>query len=470
MRFDKFFALAGYNGANNQTIQAGAAARIKKYYIALWYNGNIAGKTSGGQQTETNIAYLGNDIPQEGYSQLSEHVTVPLSSANTAALLFGVGAMGFKLGFDEKTYLSYENTDSYFIQGPDDFKIGNYINKYFNKHNYITPSIDWGMKLSIGNFVLKPSAGFALRAEENRYAVEYSLYQDNPATPPLGAIIGYRAIGSAAGETLDSYSAPSEKPAYSLIQPDFYAQIGLDLPKGEKSQQSVSLKYRGQINLYSIDYEDIDGARNVKGWARWAVLLDSTDQLAAGTKVDVHTIEQSLHTISPEWKYTRTAGSRLSLGALVNIALGFNHTSDKGVTEEYKDATHYTSAAHDVEKDVISVAPAFALALQVAAIPDTLTVNIGLRTSAKYTSTNEIKTDWGTVTTHALDGSATSEIYPDRKTSVQDYEWSGFTNEIGLGLTWNIIPKLSLDMSFSISASREIEFAKIASFTLNAKL
>jgi hypothetical protein len=147
VKFEKWFGMTSYGQSNRAT--AGLATKIGGLYLSAFYNGNFWAGKPANNYTESEANLWG-----DGYKTYRDYGTpsVATGPVNNAAILLGVGDMGFRLTY-RTNYQSFSKKDI-FAEAPVGGK--QYFKSYKAENGYIIPQIAWSMTKDLTAIGLKP--------------------------------------------------------------------------------------------------------------------------------------------------------------------------------------------------------------------------------------------------------------------------------------------------------------------------
>ena len=150
VQFEKWFGITSYGQPGRAT--AGLATKVGGLYLSAFYNGNFWAGRPANNYTETE-----KDLWGDGYKTYRDYGTPTVTPTgtrpiNNAAILLGVGDMGFRLTY-QTNYLTFKKSDIFAeapVGGPQYFK------SYKAENGYISPQIAWSMTKDLTAIGIKP--------------------------------------------------------------------------------------------------------------------------------------------------------------------------------------------------------------------------------------------------------------------------------------------------------------------------
>jgi hypothetical protein len=329
----------------------------------------------------------------------------------------------------------------------------------------LAPSSPWG---GGGGLTLKPTVKLGVQ-----------LYTDDENTVYKGKESGgsytYTDI---AGESKNGKNT-------SFIRPKIEAGASVGgLPWG----LGASLDYAVNFDIYTSSYDLYGGSDNVAGTVSWggadnySFYNKQPNETTAITKGKVNIEEKTLvwQRITPALTWGTALGDNVALKLRFNLPFTIRGETSGGryskswetetrttaagdTTVIKKEGTAYQSGESDVS--TFGVAPSLALGTQIAAIPDKLTVNLGLNAGVSYSGTTtrtKPKADGWTTTKETVNGvetknERTSDIASGSQkltdTYTVDESFGDLSTAITAGFTLKFNPSFLLDTSYTSSAA-----------------
>jgi len=247
--FDKWLGFIGYGGdVEYNPIHFGYASRFGSIYVGAWYTGNIA-KSFDYSSTKVTNTYSLADQRQTSSKTETTYYSNMTTSNNQLEVLIGVIGMGFKLGFWESMYES-KNPDITKINTDDLTGRVEYQNELVDHVNYgghLRPSLDWGMKIPLGELELRPTASLALDIYQQKQLLDTK----------IGYTDGVHPIFSSEGTNAD------------YVKPEIGVDVGVAFPSPEKTSMSANVSYKIGFGLYNNDYDVFGYSDTVQGTVKW---------------------------------------------------------------------------------------------------------------------------------------------------------------------------------------------------------
>jgi len=354
VKFDKFFAMAGYN--SDTKVNLGFATKAGDLYIGTYYGGTFWANIPNTTYTEADIAFngLGNKKVKT-YTANGLPDLTGTAPDNSLAVVIGVADMGFRLAV---------NTNKRLFKEDSDFKdnAGDFYKSYEMESGQVTPQLLWSMTKNLTNNGIKPYA--AVELGFNKSLLKTKKYKSNstdydeeltgvnlvPATPAVLENVGYTDIKAYLGLG-----------GYTLLNKDGF-RLSTDL--------DYALTLKDYNNEY--EYENASSLKRVKTGFKGTVVDNSgTITLTEISGYNAHTITPSL---SGQW-----SGGPLSFRFKVNLPVGLEGKQETGM--DIKSGSTDGSLekeGNDQKVTTVNFNPNIRLAAQWKIIPN-LTLNLGGR-------------------------------------------------------------------------------------------
>lgn len=295
--FDKSFAFAGLQ---NQNLDLGYATKLGGIYLGTWYDGDVVNMVNG-QQTTTSVVTtptVVNNVISSTATTTTKTLTTdnPFTTDNSIGVLVGIAGMGFKLGFDEemRSYVAPAaiGTLSSVTTDTADNSVQSMVYSNTSRaKGFMTPSVQWGMNLPLGNMTLKPTAkiSVAFNTDYEGYTVDSTHTVDGsvPYGDKTTNIVSY---------TNNGYIAPN-------------ANLGalLSFAKEDGAQTTVGLNYVFDMPLYG------EGTKDSTVMTENTISLTDTTNVVTDTVTTTPYFEMT-NTVTPAFYYTKDFGDQLSVG------------------------------------------------------------------------------------------------------------------------------------------------------------
>lgn len=438
-----FFGTLGYS---NGHLNLGAAKNIGNFYFGTYLDGNLGFNFNNqkkqqefsSESTETNTASLNSENRKSNI--FSEgNIFNERTSDFDISLLMGIGKnLGIKAGFAYKgdsNTLKYEyekeesNTTTIKTTTTNTTTNSTSESESENvKQQSITPAIEVGYNVGVGNVFLKNRGYFSVDIEQN-----YEKTYDSTLaaqTPERNDTISTFNFGAGTTVVFPEKNNISQELS-GLLSFSFYN-------KNNNSNKTEN----NSIKNYTIDITTTDIA--IK---------------KSGTSLNFY----------PSYKVSYNKIERLKLGAKIScpISAKFDRIETKtNIYKEFEQKETYTytgleeneNTVNKVYDNRLSFTPALNLGLQYQAIPEKLTINVGARVSSptlKASFTGD-KTDITNKTTSYTD--KTSKNYTnENKTSSENTKsstWTGAdatgTLSLSTGFTYRLAKTVDFDCSYNI--------------------
>jgi hypothetical protein len=463
----------GFAGWDNNLFSLGYARKIGGIYLGAWYNGNVV--SAGEQDTEfVSVTYddAGNPTREEsGYLPVATQPWV--YSNNRLSLLVGIANMGINLDVREN-YLGKELPQDSSVRTED--KVAGTVsgNKEVTDYKYLKGWTDiyagWGMPLSLGSLSVKPTAQLGVQLYSNDQNTVSKTSSTNP--------------GSLVYTDTDIVATAQAGKNTAFIRPNIAvgASVG-GLPWG----LGAALEYAINFDIYTSSYDLYGGSDPVAGdvsWDFWnnysysnTTPTQSKSVTAGGVTVEEKTRLQQI--ITPSLTYATDLGDRVEFGLKFDLPFTVDSKTSGGkYTETWKTETTtptggvttktethtvlYTSG--ESETSGFAVAPALYIGTQIKAIPNKLTINLGLTNAIEYSSEKTLTKPTG-VGYKTEKVTANGAVTKDEKTSdpigtKYDYSsvkesWSGLDAKISAGFTFYFNPNFLVDTYYTAQITDE---------------
>jgi len=494
--FDKWMGFIGYGGRAANPIQLGYARRFGGIYLGTWYTGNIAAGTDTTTEAVTQTFDLDNQLQSNKITTTTyaQHIT---SSNNQIAALIGVGGMGIKVGFWEAMYQSKNPNVSTTVT--DDLRgvvthTQYEIDQYVNYGGHLMPSLEWGMKIGVGDggLQIRPKVGMSFDIYQNKQIIDTKAAYSTQN----GAVIGADPTITSAGRS------------NGYVKPAFNVGAAIGLPAPEKTSKSIDFSYGIGFGVYSNDYDVFGFSDKVKGTVNWNGATSSASKTLVGSQsaksvtLNITEVNSDLdHDISVGFYYDKEILENFTLGLYTALPFAINvdstnvYTKTFGTTRnEYDDANWGVNTTTTVEgtgrntvtdTTSLEIAPYFNLGAKYALFPGRFQINAGIALRPfVFTSTttktaidsnkNIVKTktvdDNGTVLvdtvmtsdagapTGGINSSTTTDVTFDSERVAN--EWTQFSASLSGGFVFLFNDRAALDMAVNSGNSN-------AGFTLN---
>ena len=479
--FDKWFGFAtgGQTTGANVTGGTGAGAITKgslgyagkfgNLYLGAWYNGNIT-QITGGSAVQT---ITGTDDPvtqtQTSTVTATTYASAWANSTNQLSLLFGIGDMGFKVGFFEslatdKNPAAPTAGRAYTVTDTHDGVIG-YANEtveYSLLGGYLRPSLGWGM--SVSGFKPYVDLAFDIYQEEK-------IDSSKNYTTANGQIVG--------AETTTAYAGWNR----GYIAPDLTVGADIDIP-GSAFTSTVGLKYGLNFRLYNNSYDVAGFSGNAKGPVNWnntgnttvTRYIDRTITATSATLTFADTTNWN-HAITPSYKIAGEPLDGFKLGFKMTLPVTINARTQDNYSEAYsntrtvynnnvnlaQNTTQKTLTRNNndlVETTTFGIALTANVGASYKLIPNRFTVNAGIsatplsyshtvmKTSpngVRQTTTNTTVDGYGVTTAETVTVTTTPPLYNPDSVDRRD-TWAQFTGSALVGFVFEFTPQLFVDL------------------------
>ena len=495
--FDNWFGFATGNSATGTDLFAsgtsdrainkaslGYARKFGGLYLGAWYNGNILQMKGNSSPTITK-EIVGQD-DDDAHTQTQTVTTTTYNDAytnytNQLQLLFGVGSMGFKVGFFESLAQNknpaasgrpYTVTDS--MDGFIDYQ--NETVDYSQFGGHLRPTLSWGATFT-GAVTIKPfiDLGFDMYQDESidNYISQYTTHNG-------------RAIGS----EQTSYSGWNN----GKLEPDAAAGADIVIP-GETVTSTIGVKYNLNIWFYNNSYDAAGISDTAKGLVNW---YGGTTIVNRTLEKNVTTTNMTLsykdptywkHVATPSYKITGEPVSGFKLGVKVTVPVEliletedsyqeqhqinktvFNNNVNKSQNTTYTSVTRYNNGLD--ETTTITVKPVIGLGASYKLIPNRFTVNAGIE-ALPLSYTNKVKKSSpngvnSTTTTKTVDGNGVTinesvQVSPNYSADTLEITetWDQFAGAVKAGFVFEFTPQLFLDLYAGTTVNFDVNVSTV---------
>jgi len=408
VKFDKFYAMLGYQNAPN-TANLGFATKAGDLYIGTYYGGTFWANVPNVTYTEANGAWLDNPNKSgvKSYSSLPQ-VTGGTAPSNNISVLIGVADMGFRVSlYTNKRLFS----DSDFVSGSEFYK------SYEAESGVVTPQILWSMTKNLTPNGVKPYLALDLAfkkdyTKQDLYTNTGSSWTDEESIT-LSDINTVTTVRAGLG-------------GYTLLNKDGF-------------RLSADIDYVLGITSYDNEYNytDSSGKNKVQTGFKGTVKTDSV------TGVSSDFVEQSItkHTITPSLSGQWSGGPlafrfKLNLGVPISETLSTEKDFKTGTTDG-----SLVKNGKDSKATYVGFNPDLRLAAQWKIVPK-LALNLGGRinfnTIESTTTEGKKYADGDTV-----DDSSFKTVANSNPTSI--------TNSLAMGVTFNATDNVTFEVASGAS-------------------
>lgn len=467
--FDKNFAFAGLQNSN---LNLGYATKIGSLYIGAWYAGDVANMVNG-QETDVSVLTtpsVVNDVVSSTSTTTTKTLATdnPFITDNTVNVLVGVAGMGFKLGFTESlsSYVA-DSTAGGLTSGAAistvttdtaDTSVASTVYSNTSKvSGYMTPSIQWGTNLTIGDMILKPNATVSVAFNQNSAGYTKDVTKTVAGSVPYGFT------------TTNIVSSTNN----GSIEPNANLNAKLSFAKVDGGQATIGLTYEFDMPLYG------DGTKVS------TVQTDNTIGTADTTKTVANSVKttatfEMTNTVTPAVYYTKDFGDQFSIGCNASAAVKIYNkkatpTTVKTTTttydkysqdpaDDYVQTIVETTPDDTSETTTLSVTPKINLGFIYKLVPNKLSLNGGYaiaapiyttstvsktRTAA-YSKTTTTVSNGVTTNTTTATGSGVDAEDPRTETQTVTTTVSQLSGTLYFGPTFNFTDNFALDAVASL--------------------
>lgn len=441
-----FFGTLGYSDGH---LNLGAAKNIGNFYFGTYLDGNLGfdfnnEKTQSelsSEFTKTNAASLNSENTKSNNFE-KENIFAGRTSDFDISLLMGIGKnLGIKAGFayqgDSATLKSEKEESSSNTTTIKTTTINTTTNSTSGsesknvKKQSITPSIEVGYNVGVGNVFLKNRGYFFVDIEQDYEKTYKSTLATQ--TPEKNDTISTFNFGAGTTVVFPEKNNISQELS-GLLHFSFYN-------KNNNSNKEENLSIEGN-EYYTIDITTTDIS-----------IKDS------GTSLNFY----------PSYKVSYNKIERLKLGAIISCPIRAKFNSIETKTNIYKEFeqkayTNYTGFEENentVEKvymNELNFIPALNLGLQYQAIPEKLTINVGASVSSPTLTAifTGYKTDSTTIKTYYSDKTSKNYTNENETSSANSKSsiWTGTdatgTLSLSTGFTYRLAKTVDFDCSYNI--------------------
>lgn len=433
-----FFGTLGYSDGH---LNLGAAKNIGNFYFGTYLDGNLGfdfnnqkkQQEFSSESTDTNTASLNSENRKSNIFS-EENIFNGRTSDFDISLLMGIGKnLGIKAGFAYKgdsNTLKYENKKEESNTTTTTNTTTNSTSESESKNvkkQSITPCIEVGYNVGVGNVFLKNRGYFSVDIEQ-----DYEKTYDS-------------TLAAQTPERNDTISTFNFGAGTTVVFPE---------------KNNISQELSGLLGFSFYNKNDNSNETKDNSIENYTIDITTTDIAIkkSGTSLD----------FLPSYKVSYNKIERLKLGAKISCPISAEFKSTETKTNIYKEFEQkaYTTTGSVENKNTVnkkynntlSFTPALNLGLQYQAIPEKLTINVGARVSSptlKASFTGD-KTDITNITTSYPD--KTSKNYTnENETSSENTKsstWTGAdatgTLSLSTGFTYRLAKTVDFDCSYNI--------------------
>jgi hypothetical protein len=405
VKFDKFYAMMGYQNAPN-TANLGFAAKAGNMYIGTYYGGTFWANIPNTTYTESNGAWLSetNKSDVKSYDALPD-VTSGTAPSNNLSILIGVADMGFRASvYTNKR--SFSDID--FVYGGDFYK------SYEAEGGVVTPQFLWSMTKNLTTNGIKPYAALNMAFTKNYTKVS-------------------QYTGSGSSWTAEESVTQSDINTVATI----YAGLGgYTLLNKDGFRFSADIDYVLGLTSYDNEYNytDSSGHNKIQTGFKGTVTTTGGTTTFAERSVTSHTITPSL---SGQW-----SGGPLAFRFKFNMGVPITETLSTGKALK-TGATDGSLVKSGTDSKVTSVGfnPDLRLAAQWKIVPN-LALNLGGRIN--FNTMRSTTTESKTYTDDKEDDNSSSK-------TVATSNPANITNSLAIGVTFNATDNLTFEVASGAS-------------------
>jgi len=507
VNFDKLFTYAGFaqqnvNG-NRNILDVGAAFKAGPVYIGAWYRGQFGNvNTSNNKGTTTTIT---ESTVNPGTIDNTAHTnTARINQSHNAnhdvAVLIGFSNMGVRLGytrerenisgtyFDNAVATDTETTNSKTpgqVNGKTTYDPKGYLNDADR-----TGTVDFGMNLSLGTLSVSPTVGLEFKVnQDSSYGVRTVTTKDE-------------TLGTS--DITKTVSTSSKNDTKTTLT----AKLGADLGLNDSLNSNFSFGYDFGIDIYGTKKHTAADGSTIALANSYTIQTDThRDVVTAANQTITDTFKATAYnksnitnTLTVGYTMRKDFTDRLSLFAGVKAPIGFNFETEvtKGVDktttttiDKVNPLNNNTSVvetetpATTVKTTTVTLSPSFKAALTYAAIPNRVFVSFGtevkpfgqgtigkcefktVKTTVNgFTKTTTTTTTYPNDSSRTTSGSSTTPVASTTESANNTVKYSKVTVDVNLGVRWNIVDAVCVDLAYNKSVLEAINWTSIGNLKL----
>ena len=506
VNFDKLFTYAGFAqqnvNRNRNILDVGAAFKAGPVYIGAWYQGQFGNvSTSNNKGTTTTIT---ESTVNPGTIDNTAHTnTARISQSHNAnhdvAVLIGFSNMGVRLGY---TRTGRNNSGTYFDNAivPDtettNSKTPGQVNgkTTYDPKGYLnaadrTGTVDFGMNLSLGTLSVSPTVGLEFKvAQDSSYGVRTVTTKDE-------------TLGTS--DITKTVSTSSRNDTKTILT----AKLGADLGLNDSLNSNFSFGYDFGIDIYGTKkHTAADGSTialansyTIQTDTHRDVVTPANQTITDPFKATAYNKSYIANTLTVGYTMRKDFTDRLSLFAGVKAPIGFNFETEvtKGVDktttttiDKVNPLNNNTrvveteTPATTVKTTTVTLSPSFKAALTYAAIPNRVFVSFGtevkpfgqgtgkcefetVKTTVNgFTKTTTTTTTYPNDSSRTTSGSSTTPVASTTESANNTVKYSKVTVDVNLGVRWNIVDAVCVDLAYNKSVLEAINWTSIGNLKL----
>lgn len=467
---DKSLFFAEYN----ENLGLGFAKKLGSLYLGTYYTGNVLRLDNPSDSIEV----MTTDALLDG--QLAGTTTETVHSTNSSfkntynnfSVLIGLANMGFELGVWENFRFSDkmdENNDRKSENTRDGSKV---VSSEYTDISLVqgrlSPSLDWGMRLPVGNMTLKPqvslNAAFDLSSEE---------YTNTTYTEAFGV------------KTTQAVAVT--KNALGSMSPSAYIGLAIESTGKKGSKNEFYVGYMGEKPIYSNEYTNAFGVKEtVDGTAESKTTTSSTTGVDGNgsfneTKVDVSGSVKEITEFNNfghiGFKTNKDFNEKVAYGFSARIAVNYGTSTEvdtwkstKKISQTYDSPSvagnnnyvqedTYSNSPRTTKTTILQVIPTIATGLKFQAIPGVLSFNAGVSVDVSpfvrslQTITKDSFEQQKTVRTFS-NGQVQNWMWVSDNATREEaqnlqYDWDVYNASAAAGLTLTVTPNVVVDTALT---------------------
>lgn len=503
VKFDKLFTYAGFAQQNSSTVDLGAAFKAGPVYIGAWYQGQFGQVNNLNEKKVTTTVTESPVLPGtiDNINRKNEpKVSKTHAAVHNVAVLLGFGNIGVRLGYARKgenksgTYFGDTIKNDTIVTNsktPDQItgKTTYDPNGYINGAERVA-AVDFGMNLGVKSFSLSPSFGLSFNVkQDSKYGVETNVTTQNTS--------------------LGTHNIQTTVNGENKTKTTLNAKLGADLGLNDSLHSTFSFGYAFGIDIYGTKkHKAADGSTKELA-NEYTGLTDTRSDIETGASRTVADIFMAntknksniTNTITVGYALQKDFTERLSFFAGVEAPIGFNFekTVTKTVNEQKTVMTDKVNKLNNSTKTTIKTSPTTTentttvtfnpvvrAALSYAAIPNKVFVSFGTEvkpfgqkvnnvegyqhqttktTVDRFTQTTEEVTEYPNDAARNIRSSTTTAV-AQKESQKKTVTYGKAAVDVKLGVRWNIVDAVSLDVLYNKSLLQIINWYNIGELKL----
>ena len=508
VKFDKLFTYAGFAQGSDSTVDLGAAFKAGPVYIGAWYQGQF-GQVNNLNEKKVTTTVTESPVLPGTIDNINRKNEPKVSKTHTAvhnvAVLLGFGNIGVRLGYARNK----ENKSGTYFGGTiqndtivTNSKTPDQITgkKTYDPNGYINEAervaaVDFGMNLGVKSFSLSPSFGLSFNVkQDSKYGVETNVITQNTS--------------------FGTHNIKTTVNGENKTKTTLNAKLGADLGLNDSLHSTFSFGYAFGIDIYGTKkHKAADGSTKELA-NEYTSLTDTRTDIETGAsrtvtdifKADTKNKSNITNTITVGYALQKDFTERLSFFAGVEAPIGFNFkkTVTKTVSEQKTVVTNHVNKLNNSTETIIETSPTktentttvtfnpvMRAALSYAAIPNKVFVSFGTEvkpfgkevtdlngkkhagyehqttktTVDRFTQTSEKVTEYPNDATRNTRSSTTIAV-AQQESQEKTVTYGKAAVDVKLGVRWNIVDAVSLDVLYNQSLLGTINWFSISQLKL----